>query len=188
MSLLPTPSQTVGPYYRIGLEYRFSTELCRPDAAGQHVVISGALYDGEGAPVPDAFLELWQADSEGRYSGFDTGGQPSSENFTGFARVTMDDRGQFRFCTIKPGSVTNPDGSPEAPHIVALLFMRGILRHLHTRIYFGDEAANSSDSVLRAVPPERRFTLLAQPIEGEQKHYRWNIHLQGDDETAFFAY
>lgn len=188
MTLPATPSQTVGPYFRIGLEYRFSDVLCSEDTPGEHIVITGVVYDGQGVPVPDAQLELWQADAQGRYPGLASGGSPATEGFTGFARVAVDDTGRFRVRTIRPGEVTAPDGSRQAPHISVILFMRGLLRHLHTRIYFANERANETDSVLREVPEERRETLLAKPIAEVPGEYLWNIYLQGENETVFFAY
>lgn len=188
MSQIPTPSQTVGPYFRIGLEYRFGDALCAQDAPGEHIVLTGALYDGEGVPVPDAQLELWQADPQGRYPGLASGDEPAAEGFRGFARVPTDEDGRFRFRTIRPGAVALPDGSKQAPYIAVMLFMRGLLRHLHTRIYFAGESGNEEDTILRAVPADRRETLMTKPLPGRPGEYLWNIHLQGEDETVFFGY
>jgi protocatechuate 3,4-dioxygenase alpha subunit len=188
MSVPATASQTVGPYYKIGLEYRCGHTLCSDDAPGEHIELTGMLYDGDGVPVPDAQLELWQADDQGRYVGLDSGTGPSSEGFAGFARVAFDEAGCYRFHTVKPGVVTAPDGCSYAPHILVLIFMRGLLRHLYTRIYFDGEPANETDAALQAVPADRRDTLIAKRVEGKPNEYLWNIHLQGDNETAFFAY
>jgi protocatechuate 3,4-dioxygenase, alpha subunit len=189
MSVPATASQTVGPYFSIGLAYRNSTSLCAESAAGEHIEVSGQVFDGAGHPVPDAQLELWQADSEGHYAGFDPDSAvESSKDFIGFARVPTDAQGGFQFHSIRPGSVIAPDGTVQAPHIVVLLSMRGLLKHLFTRIYFANDSLNSADPVLSAVPEARRQTLLAQPKDGQPQQYRWDIRLQGDDETVFFAY
>ena len=188
MSRIPTTSQTAGPFFTIGLAYRFSNALCTEDTDGEQIVIRGVLYDGGGVPVPDAQLELWQADPRGHYPGLASGEEPASKGFRGFARVPTDEAGQFFFRTVRPGVVTAPDGSKQAPHIVVILLMRGLLRHLYTRIYFADETGNQTDRALCAVPEDRRYTLLAKPVAGKSAEYIWNIFLQGDDETAFFAY
>jgi protocatechuate 3,4-dioxygenase alpha subunit len=187
MTTPATCSQTVGPYFSIGLEYRNNPRLCSPETPGEHLTVSGQVFDGAGIPVPDAQLELWQADAAGRFCGL----APQNENapasaFIGFARVFVDEQGAFRFHTIRPGAVSEGDGSQQAPHIVVLLFMRGILKHLITRIYFEGDARNESDSLLLAVPQERRPTLVACPNQAGE--YIWNIHLQGDLETVFFNY
>jgi protocatechuate 3,4-dioxygenase, alpha subunit len=183
-----TASQTVGPFFKIGLEYRCTTALCGAEVAGEHVTIQGVMYDGAGIPVPDAQLELWQADAEGRFAGLDTGTGVADPGFPGFARIALDDTGRYVVRTVKPGIVVSPDGSSQAPHIVVMIFMRGILRHLHTRVYFPGESANDTDPTLQAVPLDRQHTLIAQALEGKPGEYLWNIHLQGDNETAFFAY
>jgi protocatechuate 3,4-dioxygenase alpha subunit len=139
--------------------------------------------------VPDALLEVWQADFQGRFvdSPLVACGT-TNESFQGFARMPTDERGSFHFRTVRPGAVPLPNGAFQAPHIVVLLLMRGILRHLITRIYFADDPLNDADPVLTAVPMERRCTLLAQPMDERSGLYRWDICLQGDDETVFFAY
>jgi len=184
-----TASQTVGPYFGIGLSYLDSAALCREDAPGRHISVSGQIFDANGAQVPDAQLELWQADDQGRFAGYDpaeSGGV--SEGFIGFARVPVDGNGVFKFHTVYPGSVVNLDGTTQAPHIVLMLSMRGLLKHLYTRIYFAGDPLNSEDAVLSAVPAERRQTLLAELPEGSTNEYRWNVKLQGTDETVFFQY
>jgi protocatechuate 3,4-dioxygenase alpha subunit len=189
MSTPATASQTVGPYFRIGLSYLNSTALCTEAAAGEHIAVSGQLFDGNGLVVPDAQLELWQADHRGRFAGLDPSESgPATEGFVGFARLPVDDQGRFEFHTIRPGSVATLDGRPQAPHIVVLLSMRGLLKHLFTRIYFEGDPRNQSDPVLLAVPPERRSTLIASSVPEKAGRYRWNIKLQGDDETVFFQY
>ncbi len=189
MSVPATASQTVGPYFSIGLSYRNGTATCDEATEGEHIEISGHVFDGEGVPVPDAQLELWQADSKGRFAGADSfEREPASPGFHGFARVPTDAQGAFRFRTVRPGAVASPSGTPQAPHIVVLLSMRGLLRHLFTRIYFASNPLNTSDPILLAIPPERRPTLFAQPIEGQPQSYRWDIRLQGENETVFFMY
>ena len=190
MTTAATASQTVGPYFSIGLSYRNSTSVCSENGPGEHLEIVGRVFDGEGVIVPDAQLEVWQADSEGRFIGFDTG-QPGvvAEGFAGFARIPTDRDGGFRLHTVRPGVVAGPGGVSQAPHIVVLLSMRGLLRHLITRIYFENDARNAFDPILLAVPEERRHTLVATLADSQLvKKFQWDIHLQGDDETVFFAY
>ena len=189
MSLPATASQTVGPYFRIGLAYLDSPALCTEAVPGKHITITGQIFDANGTPVPDGQLEVWQADDQGRFSGYDpTERGAVSEGFVGFARVPVDERGVFRFHTVVPGSVPTLDGVAQAPHIVVMLSMRGLLKHLYTRVYFAGDALNEQDPVLTAVPTARRRTLLAEALPGSADEYRWNVWLQGEDETVFFQY
>ena len=190
MTTAATASQTVGPYFSIGLSYRNSTSVCSENGPGEHLEIVGRVLDGEGMIVPDAQLEIWQADSEGRFVGFDTGQTGVvAEDFAGFARIPTDCDGGFRLHTIRPGAVAGPGGVNQAPHVVVLLSMRGLLRNLITRIYFEDDARNAGDPILLAVPEDRRHTLVAKlASSGPVKLFQWDIHLQGEDETVFFAY
>ena len=183
MSLHTTASQTVGPFFRIGLEPLFTPVVAGPDTPGEHVTIRGRVLDGDGNPVPDAVIEIWQADAEGRCASQD---DATRGGFIGFGRAPTDEQGQFTISTIKPGRVPGPEGALQAPHLVVLVFMRGLLRHLVTRLYFPDEPANADDPILGLVPPERRQTLIARPSSEEPGVMFWDIHLQGDDETAFF--
>lgn len=189
MSCPATASQTVGPYFRIGLSHLDSSALCSESAPGKHMTVSGQIFDADGALVTDAQLELWQADDQGRFAGYD----PSesgivSDGFIGFARVPVDERGVFKFHTVYPGCVATLDGTLQAPHIVLMLSMRGILKHLYSRIYFAGDPLNGDDPVLLAVPSERRKTLLAELTPGSSNEYLWNVRLQGADETVFFQY
>ena len=190
-----TPSQTVGPFFKYGLtpsrQYAwndaFTANLVTPDASGERIRVEGTVYDGDGAPVPDCMLEVWQADAQGRFS--DPQDQRALPNtaFRGFGRCGTDGEGRFSFDTIKPGSVPDPDGKPQAPHLLLAVFARGMLRHLYTRIYFDGEAANGSDPVLALVPADRRATLIAtrQPGNGGAV-YKLDLRLQGGEETVFF--
>jgi len=184
MTLPVTGSQTVGPFFRIGMAQLFREEFAPEGVRGERVTIHGRVLDGDGHGVPDAQIEIWQADSAGRY--FDAESAEGT-GFLGFGRVPTNERGEFRFMTIKPGCVAGPGDAMQAPHLVVLVFMRGLLRHLVTRIYFGDEtAANGSDPILELVPAERRETLMAQRESGNAATFAWNLRLQGDDETVFF--
>jgi protocatechuate 3,4-dioxygenase alpha subunit len=181
-----TPSQTVGPYFAIGLPWERGPQAVPEDAPGA-ITITGTIYDGAGEPVPDHLLETWQADPEGRFADMHGyGGESELEGFRGFARHGVEDGdGSFQIVTVKPGPVPGPDGRIQAPHIDVSVFARGMLHRCVTRIYFADEPdANASDPVLARVPEARRATLLAHPVEGG---YRFDIHLQGPDETVFFA-
>ena len=141
------------------------------------------MFDGAGAPVPDCMLEIWQADAQGRFADPQDSRALPNNSFRGFGRCGTDADGRYFFDTIKPGAVPDPDGKPQAPHLLLAVFGRGMLRHLYTRIYFGGEAANDSDPVLALVPSDRRATLIARR---EGNVYKLDLRLQGGDETVFF--
>jgi protocatechuate 3,4-dioxygenase alpha subunit len=183
---LPTPSQTVGPFFQIGLP-DLTPHLVSPDDPDA-VTIVGTVYDGENEPVADAIIELWQANRAGRYAHpEDTREElPLEDGFEGFGRAGTDDEGSYEFVTVKPGIVPGPGGVAQAPHIEVSIFARGLLKRLPTRIYFPDEAdANAADPVLSSIEdPEERATLVAVEDDGA---LRFDIRLQGDRQTAFFA-
>jgi protocatechuate 3,4-dioxygenase alpha subunit len=190
-----TPSQTVGPYFAYGLisngKYdwndAFTNNLVTPDTSGERVRVEGRVFDGDGQPVPDCMLEIWQADAQGRFADpQDKRAMPNS-SFRGFGRCGTDANGGYTFDTIKPGQVADPDGKPQAPHLLLAIFARGMLLHNYTRIYFGGEAVNAADPVLALVPADRRATLIAtrQPGSGTAV-YCLDIRLQGENETVFF--
>jgi protocatechuate 3,4-dioxygenase alpha subunit len=189
-----TPSQTVGPFFAPALtpgknypwHQPIANDLITPDASGQRIRIEGRVLDGDGAPVNDAMIEIWQADAAGRYAHPADKQRPNAK-FTGFGRAGSDAEGRFHFTTIKPGAVAGPDGKPQAPHIVVAVFSRGLPRHAYTRIYFSDESANAHDPILALVPAGRRGTLIAKREETDGALlYRFDIRLQGENETAFF--
>jgi protocatechuate 3,4-dioxygenase alpha subunit len=198
-----TPSQTVGPFFAYGLsphnrcdwkpnpgydwKETVGADLVTPDATGQRIHIEGSVLDGDGKPINDAMIEIWQADAQGRYA-HARGERPRpNAKFTGFGRSATDKAGVYSFDTVKPGVVPGPDGKPQAPHIVVCIFSRGMLRQIYTRIYFADEAANDADPILALVPGERRGTLIAhKAMRGELPVYRFDIRVQGDNETVFF--
>lgn len=182
-----TPSQTVGPYFAIGLPFDGQEHAVTPDTPGA-IRISGTIYDGDGVQIPDHVIETWQADPDGNFADIHGyGGASTLNGFRGFARHAEEDgEGTFEIVTVKPGRVPGPGGAGmQAPHIAVTLMARGMLNRVVTRIYFADEAAaNAEDPILNSVPAERRETLIAQPTDGG---YRFDIRLQGDDETVFFA-
>jgi protocatechuate 3,4-dioxygenase alpha subunit len=181
-----TPSQTVGPYFAIGLLWERGP-LAVPESTPGAIRISGTVYDGAGAPVPDSLIETWQADPEGRFADLHGyGGRSELPGFRGYARDGQEDGdGTYEIVTVKPGAVAGLGGTLQAPHIDVSLFARGMLGRCVTRIYFADEEeANAADPVLMRVAPERRSTLLAEPVQGG---YRFDIRLQGEGETIFFA-
>ena len=187
MSFHSTPSQTVGPFFSIGCYRMKKSDLAGDGVAGERIEVTGRVIDGDGEGVPDAMLEIWQANRSGKYAHpEDTQDVAIEEGFEGFGRIPTGANGAFRFATVKPGPVPGPDGKQQAPHIVVSVFMRGLLRRLVTRIYFPDEAANTEDFVLNLVEPERRGTLIARKIAAESNTLEWNVVLQGEHESVFF--
>lgn len=188
MTLTATTSHTVGPYYHIGLTWLNREDLTQVETLGQRVAITGQVVDGNGDFVNDAMLEIWQANAAGKYDHpEDDQAKALDPSFQGFGRVPVDAEGRFRFTTIKPGTVPGLKGATQAPHLVVLVFARGLVKHLLTRIYFDGESANAADPLLACVPAERRSTLLAKAdADGT---YQWNVILQGTEaETVFFDY
>ena len=186
MSFHATTSQTVGPYFSIGLTRLRKADLVGSGVSGEKITISGRVIDGEGKPVPDAMLEIWQANSHGKYAHpEDAQNKPIEAGFQGYGRVGVDENGRFLFTTVKPGTVPGPNGTMQAPHIAVSVFARGLLLRLVTRIYFPEEAANADDHVLNLIEPSRRGTLIARKtaVAGALE---WNVILQGTDETVFF--
>lgn len=191
-----TPSQTVGPYFAYGLTSNgkydwndaFSNNLVTPDISGERIRVEGRVSDGDGNPMPDCMLEIWQADAQGRFSDPQDKRTLPNSSFKGFGRCGTDAGGGYAFDTIKPGIVPDPDGKPQAPHIVLAVFARGMLLHLYTRIYFDGEAGNAADPVLALVPADRRATLIAKRKLGTGNVvYSLDINMQGDNETVFFC-
>ena len=178
-------SQTVGPFFRIGLIHsQAQNNLVDEQTAGERITLTGAVYDGEGQPILDAMIEIWQSDAEGIFSHpLDPLHAQADPHFRGFGRAENRDGGRYEFKTIKPGG---RNGMP--PYINVHIFARGMLIHAMTRIYFSDEPANTGDPVLSSVETERRHTLIATREESEGPPvYRFDIHLQGENETVFFS-
>ncbi|MFZ0883199.1 MAG: protocatechuate 3,4-dioxygenase subunit alpha [Candidatus Acidiferrales bacterium] len=187
MTLRATTSQTVGPFFTIGLTRMNRSELAGPGVSGERVMIEGRVVDGDGVPVPDAVIEIWQANSFGKYAHpEDLQDKPIEVGFSGYGRVPTDELGRFSFTTIKPGAVPGPDGKMQAPHLAVSVFMRGLLKRLVTRIYFPDEAGNAGDFVLNLVEASRRGTLIARAVAGRAGVLEWNVVMQGEGETVFF--
>jgi protocatechuate 3,4-dioxygenase alpha subunit len=165
-----TPAQTVGPYFSIGLPWPDGPDVVPEGTAGAFR-LRGVVLDGEREPIPDALIETWQADAEGRYE---------MPGFRGFGRSPTDAKGEWAIRTIKPGRVGD-----QAPHIAVTVFARGLLNHVVTRVYFPDEQrANAEDPVLRTLDERERATLIAV---AEDAGYRFDVRLQGPDETVFFS-
>ncbi len=180
--LLPPPSQTVGPFFRIGLAWLERAEVTGTAPAGQGLVLAGRVLDGAAAPVEDAVLELWYAGPDGRYPEAAGPAVPA-----GFARAATGPDGAFTVTVGRPGRVPGPEGTLQAPHLAVNVFMRGLLRHLVTRVYLPDEAeANAADPVLARVEPARRETLVARADPAAPGTLRWDVILQGPRETVFF--
>ena len=187
MSLQTTASQTIGPFLHIGLDWLVTDNLAGPGVTGERIAVEGRVVDGDGKPVADAVIEIWQANAHGRYAHpDDTQDKPLEPGFNGFGRVATDDDGSFRFTTIKPGRVPAPNGGLQAPHLNVTIFMRGMLKQLLARLYFPGDPANAEDPVLQSVPPARRESLVASPVAGRAGTIRWNVVLQGPGETVFF--
>jgi protocatechuate 3,4-dioxygenase, alpha subunit len=180
-----TPFQTLGPFFDFGLILPDGGTVAKPAAAGRHIVVEGTVRDGAGNVLPDALIEVWQANAAGRYM------HPADQQEAaldpacdGFGRVPTDELGRFVFSTVVPGRVPGPDGSLQAPHLAIGFLARGLLTRLVTRMYFEDESSNVTDALLALVPAERRATLLAKRVD--ENRYRFDIALQGPDETVFF--
>jgi protocatechuate 3,4-dioxygenase alpha subunit len=181
-----TGSQTVGPFLHIGLADLYCDKLVKEEQSDT-IVIAGQVFDGDGNPVPDGMIEIWQADAGGVYPD-PQDGRAAAAGFRGFGRVATGKEGRFALTTIKPGCVPGPNGKPQAPHIMVSVFMRGLIKRLATRLYFPGEAANESDPILRLVPKERRATLIARGAG--LRRYEWDVVVQagshGRAETVFF--
>lgn len=187
MSLQATTSQTVGPFFKIGLHPLYRDNLDGEGVSGERVSIKGRVIDGDGHGVPDAIVEIWQANAHGKYAHpEDQQDKLLEPSFTGFGRVPTDSHGAFRFTTIKPGAVPGPQGKEQAPHLVISVLMRGLLKRLTTRMYFPNDPRNAADPILNLVPPARRSTLVAKSLSGGTSELEWNVLLQGIDETVFF--
>jgi len=175
---IPSGSQTVGPFFTIGLDYMANRVPNVAAAAPGTVEISGRVLDSTGNPVRDALLEFWTSQSAAHQDGFPGG----------FYRIRTGDDGRYCVSLQKPESGPYPGGGRQAPHLLVLVFCRGLLRNLVTRVYFGHEPTNDADPILLSVDSERRPTLIAQRISGRSDAFEWNIVLQGADETVFFAW
>lgn len=195
-----TPSQTGGPYVHIGLmpnqagievfEHSFNNQLAKAETHGERIRLEGQVFDGLGLPLRDVLVEIWQADANGVYpSQADTQGKQADPNFLGWGRAAADfETGVWSFDTIKPGVVPGRKGTQQAPHIALVIFARGINLGLHTRVYFDDEAeANANDPLLNGIEwAPRRQTLIAKREERDgQVVYRFDIRIQGENETVF---
>jgi protocatechuate 3,4-dioxygenase, alpha subunit len=184
MKLPQTPSQTVGPFFKPALIHAEQDSPATVKSLGERITIEGRVLDGDAVPVCDAMIEIWQANADGRYEHpEDSQEKLLDPDFHGFGRAATDERGCFRFCTIKPGPVPGRGNRLQAPHINVSVFARGLLKRLVTRIYFPDEQLNATDPVLNAVAPQRRSTLVARNGNGA---LRFDVVLQGENETVFF--
>jgi protocatechuate 3,4-dioxygenase alpha subunit len=174
-----TASQTAGPFWHM-IDFPDWADLLRADGPnggvqGERITLTGRITDGDGAVVPDAMVEIWQADAEGRYDG----------PFHGFGRCATDADGAYRFVTVRPGAVPGPGNATQAPHIVLAIFARGLMAGVMTRAYFAGDALLDDDPVLALVPAARRGTMVAQAEGGGV--WRLDIRLQGEGETVFLT-
>jgi protocatechuate 3,4-dioxygenase alpha subunit len=186
---VPIPSQTVGPFFHLGCTAatRSVSDVAGPNAKGERVRLICRVLDGDGQPVNDAMIEIWQANADGKYHHPDDLQEKALDpDCRGFGRLATDENGTCIFETIKPGRVPGNTGKLQAPHLNVSVFGRGILRRLPTRIYFAAEASNSEDPILALVPEERRNTLMAHPDLHSRGHWHFDVHLSGEDETVFF--
>lgn len=189
MDLIPTPSQTVGPFFHFSLtsDKHCIRRIAGPEAQGEKLWLTCRVFDGAGQPVNDAMIEVWQADAEGRYhSAGESEDNASGAAFSGFGRMPTSEDGSCEFESIKPGCVPGPGDVPQAPHLEVAVLARGLLKQLFTRIYFAGDQANQADPVLMLMPGERRETLMAHPDPSRPAHWRFDIRLQGEQETVFF--
>ena len=186
--LAQTPNQTVGPFFQDALVRGGENILTNDHTRGPRILLTGQVLDGDGRPVPDALVEIWQADARGHFNHpADPNQALADRDFRGFGRAGTADGGRFWFKTVKPGRVPGADGRPQAPHISVRVFARGMLLHALTRLYFADEPSNESDALLSSIAAPRRGTLVAALVESDDlPTYRLDIRLQGDGETVFF--
>ncbi|HXL90092.1 MAG TPA: protocatechuate 3,4-dioxygenase subunit alpha [Streptosporangiaceae bacterium] len=181
-----TPSQTVGPYFAMRLPWPEGPYVV-PEGTPGAITITGRVYDGAGNALPDAMIETWQADPDGRFAHPDDprGPSPAAAAFRGFGRCATAADGSYTILTLKPGPLPTPEGDIEAPHLDVSVFARGLLDRVVTRLYFPDElAANAADPVLCSVERTRRSTLIA--VAEPEGHLRFDVWLQGSRETVFF--
>ena len=189
MSLQSTASQTVGPFFWICFSTATCEDLAPEGVAGKRIVIRGRVLDGNRKIVPDAVIEIWQANAEGKYAHpDDKQDKPTDPRFKGYGRSLTDDAGNFCFKTIRPGRVPGLNGTLQAPHIAITVFARGLLKQLVTRMYFPNEPSNAADTILNLVPEQRRSTLIARRVPDAENIFEWNIVLQGEGETVFFDF
>jgi protocatechuate 3,4-dioxygenase, alpha subunit len=185
--LVPTPSQTVGPFFAIELTTDEHCVRCvaGPQAKGQRIWITFRVLDGDGAPVDDAMLEIWQADANGKYNHpEDLQPKALDAGWIGFGRLATGGDGSCVLETIKPGRVAH--NTLQAPHLMVAVFARGMLKQLYTQVYFAGDASNDKDPILQLIPPERRDTLMARPDPVRPGYWQFEVRLQGDQETVFF--
>ena len=181
VGLEQTPSQTIGPFFAFALPYEGGPELVAGHSA-LAIRLHGCVFDGAGEPIPDAIVEIWQADERGVMPTARGSFARDRYTFTGFGRDATTLAGDYNFTTVKPGPV---DG--RAPYVLVTVFARGLTHHLFTRAYFDDEAElNANDALLAGLPPERRATLVA--VSDAPGSYRFDVHLQGESETVFLDF
>jgi protocatechuate 3,4-dioxygenase alpha subunit len=181
-----TPSQTIGPFFRHALIEAGAENLVHEGTRGERFTIEGRVIDGNGAPVIDAMLEIWQANADGKYDHPEDDQEKRIDPaFHGYGRVGTDTTGTFRFHTIKPGALPDARGGLQAPHINLSIFARGLLKRLVTRIYIPDDPLNASDAVLNAAPPTRRATMIAAWTDATHRTLHFDVILQGANETVF---
>jgi protocatechuate 3,4-dioxygenase alpha subunit len=188
VALGQTPSQTVGPFFHFALPLYASPVLVTDKTKGERIRIEGRVIDGDGKPLSDALIEIWQANAEGRYDHpEDKQDKPIDPEFHGFGRSATDNDGRYSFQTIRPGAVPGPGNTLQAPHVNVTVFARGMLKQLVTRLYFEDEKLNADDPILARIPDAlRRSTLIARRKNGKDAPFVFDIVLQGKDETVFF--
>jgi protocatechuate 3,4-dioxygenase alpha subunit len=186
MLLIPTASQTAGPFLHLGFSTPGVTaNMATPQTKGEHLRIIFRVEDGDRRPIQDAMLEVWQADALGNY--FDNhAGIESKNHFRGFGRAATEQDGTCEFQTIKPGRVPDPNGNAQAPHLNVSIFARGLLKRLTTRVYFADDPANPEDFILNLVPHERRGTLMARRQTSSPGLWTFELRLGSENETVFF--
>ncbi len=184
--LIATSSETVGPFFHFAIATDAGLGVVAdPSVPGEHIALRVHVTDGEGAAVPDALVEIWQADAAGAPVRLPAS-SAAPPAFRGFGRLPTAADGTCEFRTVRPGATTDESGRTQAAHINVCLFARGLLRHLHTRIYFANDPAVADDAVMGLVPADRRATLLARPDPAAPERWLFDLRLQGPDETVFF--